>query len=638
MNYKKLLFGLGMLSIAYCQSYWAQAQSSVSIIPQPKSIDVREGAFILHPGTAIVAKSDDTRKTAALFNEFLKSGSGFDLKISLIDQDRQAIILEESNKFDNKEAYSLTVNDEKILIKGSSAGIFYGMQSLLQLMENHDGQVVIPSVNIEDEPAFGYRGIMLDVARHFFTTDQIKKMIDMMAYFKFNRLHWHLTEDQGWRLEIKKYPKLTEISAWRDSTIIGQYYDFKPFIYDGKKHGGYYTQEEAREIVRYASERKITVIPEIELPGHSSAVLAAYPELGSFEVKEGKALPGSIAATNQKGEPLDNDLSTDVPGYWGVHYNIYGPTENAFRFLEDVLTEVMAIFPSEYIHIGGDEVPKDHWETSEIAQRVIKKEKLEDEHELQSFFIRRIEKFLNKNGRKLIGWDEILEGGLAPNATVMSWRGEKGGIAAAKMGHDVIMTPNSHLYFDHYQAQDKSTEPLAIGGFLPLDKVYSYSPIPDTLNADERKHVLGVQANLWTEYIPTNNKMEYFLFPRALALSEVAWKKKEEKDFQEFSLERLPKTLKALEERNVFFRIPEANVQIERDNETGRHKISIQPMVANAKVYYTVDGHKADQTAALYSAPFLAPITGEGQEALTLKYIVVTPKGRSSNEFSVTIE
>lgn len=615
----------------------AQKQE-ISIIPAPKSVKMGSGHFEISAGTAIIATSEDGRKSAALFNQFLHARHGLQLKTSLTALPGRVIVLDESENFPNEEGYSLEIKSDKITITGKKAGLFYGLQSLLQLIENRDGSLQVPALAISDEPTFGYRGIMLDVSRHFFTSDQIKKMLDLMAYFKFNRMHWHLTEDQGWRLEIKKYPKLTQVSAWRDSTIIGQYYDFKPFIYDGKPHGGYYTQEEAKDIVRYAADRKITIIPEIELPGHSSAVLAAYPEFGSFEVKDGNPLPGSIAAVNDKDQPYDNDLSRAVPGYWGVHYNIYGPTEKAYGFLEDVLTEVMEIFPSEYIHIGGDEVPKDQWMTSDIAQKVIKKEKLADEHELQSFFIQRIEKFLNKNGRKLIGWDEILEGGLAPNATVMSWRGEKGGIAAAKMGHDVIMTPNSHLYFDHYQAADKTTEPLAIGGFLPLEKVYSYSPVPDTLTADERKYVLGVQANLWSEYIPTNNKMEYFLFPRALALAEVAWMGPDEKNFEEFSQHRLPVRLKELEELNVFYRIPEAHVQITKDGGSGRHLVTIVPLVEQANVYYTVDGHKADQTSNLYSGPFLAPIPGEDQAPLTLTYTVVTPKGRSSNQFSVEIK
>lgn len=611
---------------------------NLNIIPLPESIEMGDGHLVLKNGSVIAAKTENSRKSAAVFNEILKAKTGFILPIQIAPQKSDAsIVLEEIEDAQNEEGYTLNIDENKVHIKGSSKGIFYGLQSLYQLVEINGGQLVVPQLKIKDAPAFGYRGIMLDVSRHFIGTDQVKKILDLMAQLKLNTLHWHLTDDQGWRLEIKKYPKLTQVSAWRDSTIIGQYYDFKPFVYDGKPHGGYYTQEEAKDIVKYAADRKITVIPEIELPGHSSAVLAAYPELGSFDSFQGIGT-GSIAAVNENGKEYDNDISQEVPGYWGVHYNIYGPTPQAFTFLEDVLTEVIEIFPSEYIHIGGDEVPKDHWKTSEIAQKVIKKEKLADEHELQSHFIQQIEKFLNKNNRKLIGWDEILEGGLAPNATVMSWRGEKGGIQAAKMGHDVIMTPNSHMYFDHYQGEDKTTEPLAIGGFLPLEKVYSYTPIPSELNEEESQHVLGVQANLWTEYIPNYKKLEYFLFPRAFALAEVAWKKKEDKDYQSFSLERLPERLRQLEEDNVFFRIPEANVAYSKDEKSGRYLVEIHPLVANANVYYTFDGHKADQTALLYTGPVLAPIVGEGQDPITIRYVTISPAGRSSNEFSVTLE
>ena len=614
-----------------------QAQN-LTIVPLPESIQMGDGQLVLRQGTIIAAYSDDTRKSATIFNELLETKAGFRLPIKMATpQSEVAIVLEEVKNPENDEGYSLQIDNKYVIIKGSSKGIFYGLQSLFQLIEINNGQVTVPQLKIADAPAFGYRGIMLDVSRHFFSTDQVKKIIDLMGQLKLNTLHWHLTDDQGWRLEIKKHPKLTQVSAWRDSTIIGQYYDFKPFVYDGQPHGGYYTQEEAKEIVAYAADRKITVIPEIELPGHSSAVLAAYPELGSFDTFEGMGT-GTIAAVNENGKEYDNDINQEVPGFWGVHYNIYGPTPKAFAFLEDVLTEVMEIFPSEYIHIGGDEVPKDHWKTSEIAQKVIKKEKLADEHELQSHFIHQIELFLNKNNRKLIGWDEILEGGLAPNATVMSWRGEKGGIQAAKMGHDVIMSPNSHMYFDHSQAADKTTEPLAIGGFLPLEKVYSYSPIPNELTKEEAKHVLGVQANLWTEYIPSVNKMEYFLFPRAFALAEVAWTKAGNKNFDSFSLERLPKRLLNLEEKNVFFRIPEAKINVSTDPTSGRHIVEIHPMVENATVYYTFDGHKADQTALLYTSPILAPIAGEDQKPLTLRYVTITPGGRSSNEFSFPLE
>ncbi|HJT72897.1 MAG TPA: family 20 glycosylhydrolase, partial [Chitinophaga sp.] len=556
----------------------------------------------------LVVKNDAARKNADLFNEFLWNRYGLKLPVSQQEKDKAIII--DATGSTNDEAYNLTVTPGQVRIKGGNSGSFYALQSLLQLIEKRNGSLSVPAVTINDKPEFGYRGIMLDVSRHFFTLDEVKKIVDVMAYFKFNRLHWHLTDDQGWRLEIKKYPKLTQVSAWRDSTMIGQYGDFKPFVYDGERHGGYYTQEEARELVKYAADRKITVIPEIEMPGHSTAVLAAYPELGC------------------------KDTTYHVPGYWGVHYSIFCPKEETFKFLEDVLTEVMSIFPAEYIHIGGDEVPKEHWKESAFAQKLISKQKLKDEHELQSYFITRMEKYLNKNGRRLVGWDEILEGGLAPNATVMSWRGEKGGIAAARMGHDVIMTPNSHMYVDHYQAKDNKNEPVAIGGFLPLEKVYSYHPRPDSLNAEEQKHVLGVQANLWTEYIATNEKLEYMLFPRALALSEVAWTGRDQQDYDDFSTKRLPARLQELEKMNFFYRIPEAKIRF-GTAANGRRTAEIIPFIANSTIYYTVDGRKADQAGTLYTGPVALPWSAK---PLTLNYIIVTPGGRVSNMFSLPLE
>lgn len=596
-----LLLSLGV-SGAYAQ------QGNYAIVPKPLSMQPANGRFDLGPQTVLVAQSDAARKNAGLFNEFLWNRYGIKLTVAR-DAKGKAIVLEEQN--DSTEGYSLTAGSDKITIKGGNIGCFYGLQSLLQLINVQNGSLGVPAVVISDKPEFGYRGVMVDVSRHFFSLDEMKKIVDVMAYFKFNRLHWHLTDDQGWRLEIKKYPKLAQISAWRDSSILGQYGDFKPFVYDGEKHGGYYSQDEARELVRYAADRKITILPEIELPGHSTAVLAAYPQFGC------------------------KDTTYQVPGYWGVHYAILCPKEETFKFLEDVLTEVMAIFPSQYIHIGGDEVPKEHWQQSKFAQSVMSKQKLKDEHELQSYFISRIEKFLNKNGRRLVGWDEILEGGLAPNATVMSWRGEKGGIAAARMGHDVIMTPNSHLYIDHYQAKDKQTEPTAIGGFLPLERVYSYHPRPDSLTADQQKHVLGVQANLWTEYIGTNNKLEYMLFPRALALSEIAWSAKSRQDYDDFSTKRLPVRLQELEQMKYFYRIPEAKITF-ATNAAGRRTAEITPFVANSQVYYTLDGHKPDQTANLYNGPIALAVPGA--KPMVLNYIIVTPGGRVSNMFSVPLQ
>jgi hexosaminidase len=597
-----LILSLGV-SGAYAQ------QGTYAIVPKPVSVQPATGRFILGPQTILVAQSDGARKNAALFNEFLWNRYGIKLTVAR-EAHGPAIVLEDQADAAAQEAYSLTVTPDKVTIKGGNSGCFYGLQSLLQLIEQQNGGLTVPAVNISDKPEFGYRGVMVDVGRHFFSLDEMKKIVDAMAYFKFNRLHWHLTDDQGWRLEIKKYPKLTQVSAWRDSTIVGQYGDFKPFVYDGEKHGGYYSQEEARELVRYAAERKITILPEIEMPGHSTAVLAAYPQFGC------------------------KDTTYHVPGYWGVHYAIFCPKEETFKFLEDVLTEVMDIFPGEYIHIGGDEVPKEHWKESKFAQSLIAKQKLKDEHELQSYFISRIEKFLNKHNRRLVGWDEILEGGLAPNATVMSWRGEAGGIAAARMGHDVIMTPNSHLYIDHYQAKDKQTEPTAIGGFLPLEKVYSYHPRPDSLTAEQQKRVLGVQANLWTEYIGTNNKLEYMLFPRMLALSEIAWSARSQQNYDDFSTKRLPTRLQELEQMKIFYRIPEAKINFSSNG--GRRTLEIIPFVANSRVYYTVDGHKADQTANLYNGPVALPVPGN--KPMVLNYIIVTPGGRVSNMFTVPLQ
>jgi hexosaminidase len=366
----------------------------------------------------------------------------------------------------------------------------------------------------------------LDVVRHFFPLEFVKKYIDLMARYKMNTFHWHLTDDQGWRIEITKYPKLTEVGGCRKETMVAK--NFKPYVGDNTPVCGFYTQAEAREIVQYARERFITVIPEIEMPGHATAAVTAYPELA--------CTPGPF----------------EVATYWGVFEDIYCPKEETFAFLDEVLAEVTSIFPSQYIHVGGDEVPKVRWKESPIAQEIIKREGLKDESELQSYFIRRVEKMLNARGRRLIGWDEILEGGLAPDATVMSWRGTQGGIAAARQGHDVIMTPNSHLYFDHYQG-DPATEPLAIGGNSPLEKVYAFEPMPAELTGAEARHVLGAQANLWTEYIPTPQQAEYMVFPRLLALAEVVWTPAQLRELEAFRV-RLAGQLKALDRLGVAYR------------------------------------------------------------------------------------
>ena len=464
------------------------------------------------------------------------------------------------------------------------AGVFHGIQTLLQLFPENAWQKSgtqkengkIPQVFIKDEPRFVYRGMHLDVGRHFFPVAFIKKFIDQLAYHKMNYFHWHLTEDQGWRIEIKKYPRLTEISAFRDETLVGHYND-QPHQFDGQRYGGFYTQEEVKEIVAYAQSRFITVIPEIELPGHSQAVLAAYPELAC------------------------NEGPFKVMTKWGVSEEVYCPKEETFRFLEDVLREVIALFPSPYIHIGGDECPKIRWKESAFCQALIKKEGLKDEHGLQSYFIKKIEDFLNKNGKQIIGWDEILEGGLAPNATVMSWRGIEGGIEAARQGHDVIMTPTSHCYFDYYQS-DHEEEPLAIGGFLPLKKVYSYEPVPEELNTVEAKHILGAQGNIWTEYMKRSDHVEYMAFPRLSALSEVVWSKKESRDYSDF-INRLSTHLVRLKNQGINTANHLYDIRAQIHSADGKIKIDLEAEDANAKIYYTLDGSQPDKKASLYTGP-----------------------------------
>jgi hexosaminidase len=438
------------------------------------------------------------------FHKYIEDGAGIVLKTEA-DPEKADILFKTDTSL-AAEGYRLTVNERRILLEAADKeGIFYGVQTLRQLMpaslENGSEasiQVVeIPSVEIMDAPKFRYRGMHLDVARHFFSKEFIKEYISYLAMLKMNYFHWHLTEDQGWRIEIEQFPRLTSHAAYRDETLIGHYND-TPQTFDGQRYGGYYSKEDIKEIVSFAKQHYITIIPEIEMPGHAQAAISAYPELGC----SGEQVP--------------------VATKWGVFENIYCPNQKTFAFLKGVLTEVMDLFPGKYIHIGGDEAPKKQWKQCAHCQKLIQDLNLKDEHELQSWFIKEIETFLNDNGKNMIGWDEILEGGLAPNATVMSWRGTLGGIEAAKSGHNVIMTPTSYAYFDYYQSEDPG-EPLAIGGYLPLEKVYAFNPVPDELNQDEASYILGAQGNVWTEYMKTQEQVEYMIFPRMLAMSEVVW-------------------------------------------------------------------------------------------------------------------
>jgi hexosaminidase len=485
--------------------------AQVNIIPQPVSVKMpaTAGKFTITAKTPIILAGSGLENSANFLNEYLKEVYGFTLNIQKKAGATGGIFLNfERMDHPVTGAYTLEVKKNGVYIGGDNeAGAFYGVQSLLQLLPvEKSSSLSIPYVSIKDYPRFEYRGLMLDVGRHFFDVDFVKRYIDYIALHKMNYFHWHLTEDQGWRIEIKKYPKLTSVGAYRDGTIIGHHPGTGN---DSTRYGGFYTQEQVKEVVAYATKRYVTVVPEIEMPGHSSAALTAYPYLGCT------------------GGPYQ------VKQNWGVHKDVYcAGNDSVFAFLQDVLDEVIPLFPAKFVHIGGDECPKDSWKACPKCQARIKTLGLKDEHELQSYFVQRMEKHINGKGKILVGWDEILEGGLAPNAVVMSWRGEKGGIEAAKQNHDVIMTPTTYVYLDY--AQTKKEDSLVIGGFLPLEKVYSYDPIPKELTAAEAKHILGAQGNVWTEYMGNPRKVEYMLFPRATALSEVLWSPLSVKNYEDF--------------------------------------------------------------------------------------------------------
>ena len=500
------------------------------IVPRPVSMTLGDDAVQWESGSiTLVAKTEEEKHVASLLQEFFKS-KNIAASLSEASENENRIILSTTtDETIPDEGYKLVIDKNGVALQAKTgAGLFYGAQTLIQSI-SADGKEV-PFVTITDYPRFSYRGLHLDVARHMFPPAFIKKYIDLLAKHKFNRFHWHLTEDQGWRIEIKKYPKLQEIAAFRKETVIGRASTrtrAEVKDYDGQRYGGYYTQEEIKDIVKYASDRYVTVIPEIELPGHAMAALAAYPNLGCT------AGPYETATT------------------WGVFDDVFcAGKEDAFVFLQDVLDEVITLFPSQYIHIGGDECPKAKWEVCPHCKKRMKTEKLKDTHELQSYFIQRIEKYLNSKGKQIIGWDEILEGGLAPNATVMSWRGEEGGIAAAQQNHDVIMTPEKWCYFDYHQDPDKKTEPISVGSLIDVKRVYSYEPVPSQLTAEQAKHILGVQANVWTEYMKTSDYVEHMVYPRACAMAEVAWSPKEARDYADF-INRMASHTKRLEDWNV---------------------------------------------------------------------------------------
>ena len=582
------------------------------LIPKPQRVEIKKGFFKIIESSTVFFEEEFSIAGEFLVN-YIQNGSAFLLKNT--SEEKATIVIKKDASL-SSEGYALSVSDSDIIIKAKDAsGAFYAIQTLRQLMpislEKKEGfqeeEFSIPQIYIKDAPTFRYRGMHLDVGRHFFSKEFIKEYIENLGMLKMNYFHWHLTEDQGWRIEIKQYPKLTEIGAYREETLIGHFND-APIKYDGEKYGGFYTQEDIKEIVAFAKKHQVTIIPEIEIPGHSQAAISAYPELGC----SGEQVP--VATT------------------WGVFPDIYCPNEQTFVFLENVLNEVIDLFPGEYIHIGGDEAPKRHWKECDHCQKLIKDLDLKDEQGLQSYFIARIETFLNSKGKKIIGWDEILEGGLAPNATVMSWRGTQGAIDAAKEGHEVILTPGSHAYFDHYQSNSQD-EPLSIGGFLPLKKVYSFNPIPPELSKEEEKYVLGAQGNVWTEYMKTEDQVEYMVFPRILAMSEVLWSgavKNIETDYPEF-LSRVEPFLERLNALNI----NNANhlYELEGDliKENGLVSYQLKTPLEGVEIKYTTDGTAASIDSKLYVERIL--IT----EDTTIHAGVFKNNELVSNSFSETI-
>jgi hexosaminidase len=608
---------LAFLMIVLVSSLLIAQTSDLNIIPQPNSVEMGNGRFVISKETRIVAKDKETRRSAEALNSLLQSYLGEQLKVTSKTPKDNYIemmlpgVMAEGEMPRGAMMYALAVEPTRVRIQGFEPARFYAIQTIAQMLPSErTTSISIPVARIVDGPRFAYRGMHLDVGRHFMPVEFLKKYIDLMAQYKFNYFHWHLTEDQGWRIEIKKYPKLTEIGSKRPETVLE--HNLQPYVGDKTPVEGFYTQDQIKDVVRYAKDRYITVIPEIEIPGHSSAALAAYPEFGCKQ-----------------------DYQYKVQTTWGIFKEVYCPTEKTFQFLEDVLSEVIDMFPdSPYIHIGGDEVLKDMWKDSPEVQELMKRDNLKDLNEVQSYIIRRIEKFINSKGKKVIGWDEILEGGLAPNATVMSWRGTRGGIEAARAKHDVIMSPTAFAYLNFGQG-DPAYEPISYPDYIPLERVYSFDPVPKELSPDEAKYIIGGQGNLWSEYIKTPAAAEYQLFPRMLALSEVLWTRPENKDYADF-LRRLAAQFPRLDKQNVNYRIPEPlGLRNQIVGSDGRVSIDISPFIPGSKIYYTLDGSTPTTNSALYTSP-VTQMLKDG-EVKTLKTITVLPNGRTSSVYAATL-
>ena len=553
---------------------------STNIIPQPSSVQEMKGEFDM----TLCVGIDYTGKLAevnGLIERFIKQMSdeyGLSLK-NAKGQKRQIRLQDKSDL--GAEAYELLISTQKITIKASSiAGFFYAFRTIGQLLLASESHASLPCMKVKDKPRFPYRGFLIDAGRYYMPLDDVKKIIDVAANYKLNRFHWHLTDDQGWRLEIKKYPLLTEKGSTRWGSAWGTWDQYYPAHYDGKPHSGYYTQEEVREIVKYASERQITIVPEIEMPGHALAALSVYPEYACSFHKNVSMMAGA-----------------------GISDQVFCPKPQTFQFIKDVLTEVANLFPGEYIHIGGDECPKSSWERCADCQALMKREHLKNENELHAYFIQQVEDIAEGLGRKLIGWDEVLEGGLPLKSTVMSWRGEAGGIKAARLGNDVIMAPNTYCYIDYYQEYPEFA-PLSIGGFIPLEKVYGYEPVSRELTEEEGQRIIGIQGNVWGEYVADREKYEYLAFPRLLAIAEVAWSRSENKDLGRF-ISNLEKEFSYFRKRDVnacreYFR---PRIQGAWDNTVGKFLVSLETLCPKTKIYYTLDGSEPTAQSSLYTSP-----------------------------------
>ena len=581
---KKILISLAVLSVLFSCAE-KQKDTEISILPQPQAIRVDEGVFEVDKATKIYMDlcTDEMKRVAGFINEKFAKAAGFELEI--VDRMPEENFIAFMNAGMPTESYVINAKPHGVFIDyGDGAGAFYAVQTLFQLLpteiyaqERQKGiDWTVPCCSIDDAPRFKYRGMHLDVCLHYFDFDFLKRYIDIMAAHKVNRFHWHLTEDQGWRIEIKKYPLLTEKGQWRKETVVGSLFSG---VYDGIPHGGYYTQEQVKELVQYAAERYVTIIPEIELPGHALAAIACYPELSCG---------------------LEDHYETATK--WGVFKQVYCTKESTFKFLEDVFDEVFELFPSELIHIGGDECPKASWKACPHCQSMIKKLGLKDEFELQSYFVTRMEKYINSKGRQIIGWDEILQGGLAPNAKVMSWLGEEGGIKAAQQHHEVVMSPHQKYYLDYWQA-DPYTEPLAMGGPTTLKMMYDYEPVPDVLTSQEARYIIGVEGCVWTEYMPTPERVEYMAWPRMCAIAETGWTQAD-KDWDGFT-RRLEKHFGRLDGMNVGYCKAFFNPMIVFHKDT-KHNMVVSMTVdaPGAEIRYTLDGSAPTIDSPKYEIPF----------------------------------